>query len=132
MTPDTYMIEVSKTEATDMEKLKGRLQDEKTIRLLHAAIGLSTEAGEVLDVLKKHIFYGRVIDEVNLIEEVGDALWYLSVMLDTLSSNFSEAMTLNIAKLHKKRFKNGKFTEEEANNRDLAAEREILEGKAIR
>ena len=57
MIPDTYMQEVSKTESTDMERLKRRLQEEKTIRLLHAAVGLSTEAGEVLDVLKKHIYF---------------------------------------------------------------------------
>lgn len=127
MTPDIYTQEVLKTESTDMVLLKKRIQDEKTIRLLHAALGLSTEAGEVLDVLKKHIFYGKPIDEVNLIEEVGDACWYLAVMLDALSSNFSESMTLNILKLRKRYGES--FSSEKAVHRDLEAEREILEGK---
>jgi len=127
MTPEIYTQEVLKTESTDMEALKKRIQDEKTIRLLHAALGLSTEAGEVLDVLKKHIYYGKPIDEVNLIEEVGDACWYLAVMLDALSSNFSESMTLNILKLRKRYGES--FSSEKAITRDLDAEREILEGK---
>jgi NTP pyrophosphatase (non-canonical NTP hydrolase) len=127
MTPDTYMKEVLKTESCDMEPLKRRIQDEKTIRLLHATLGLSTEAGEMLDVLKKHIFYGKPIDEVNLIEEVGDVLWYLSVALDALSSSYSESMTLNIAKLRKRYGE--KFSSERAITRNLEAERKILEGK---
>jgi NTP pyrophosphatase (non-canonical NTP hydrolase) len=127
MTPDNYMKEVLKTESCDMEPLKRRIQDEKTIRLLHATLGLSTEAGEMLDVLKKHIFYGKPIDEVNLIEEVGDVLWYLSVALDALSSSYSESMTLNIAKLRKRYGE--KFSSERAITRNLEAERSILEGK---
>jgi NTP pyrophosphatase (non-canonical NTP hydrolase) len=130
LTPEIYTQEVLKTESTDMDALKRRIQDEKTIRLLHAALGLSTEAGEVLDVLKKHIYYGKPIDEVNLIEEVGDACWYLAVMLNALSSNFSESMTLNILKL-RKRYGEA-FSSEKAITRDLEAEREILEKKEIR
>lgn len=131
MTPEIYTQEVLKTEAgfedVVMEGVQSRLKDRKTIRLLHAALGLSTEAGEVLDVLKKHIYYGKPIDEVNLIEEVGDACWYLAVMLDALSSNFSESMTLNILKLRKRYGES--FSSEKAVHRDLEAEREILEGK---
>lgn len=45
------------------------------IRILHAAIGCVTESGELLDSLKKQIFYGRELDVVNVKEEAGDILW---------------------------------------------------------
>ena len=46
------------------------------VRILHAAIGCVTESGELLDALKKQIFYGRELDVVNVKEEAGDILWY--------------------------------------------------------
>lgn len=127
MTSNEYVSEVLKTESCDMEPLKDRLQDEKTIRLLHAAIGLSTESGEVLDMLKKHIYYGRKLDEVNFIEELGDLLWYVGVAVDALGTTFEEVQRINVMKL-KERY-DGEFSQEKALKRDLAAERRILEGK---
>jgi NTP pyrophosphatase (non-canonical NTP hydrolase) len=120
-----YIAEVLKTESCDLEPLKKRLSNERTIRLLHAAMGMATEAGEMLDALKKHIFYGKPLDEVNLLEEVGDSFWYSAVALDVLGSTFDEAQKINIAKLRKRY--GAVFTSERAINRDLPAERRILE-----
>jgi hypothetical protein len=39
--------------------------------LLHGGMGVATEAGELLDVIKKHHAYGKEIDLVNLREEIG-------------------------------------------------------------
>lgn len=103
-----------------------RLSDPRTIRLLHAAMGLCTEAGEFVDQLKKHIFYGKPLDTVNLMEELGDSTWYERIALDALETNYLEMLRRNVAKL-KARFPE-KFTEENANNRDLNKERNILEG----
>ncbi len=104
-----------------------RLSDVRTIRLLHVAMGLVTEAGEFLDQLKKHIFYGRPLDTVNLIEELGDSNWYERIGVDALETTFLDMVHRNVAKLQA-RFPE-KFTEDAANNRDLAQERQILEGK---
>lgn len=46
---------------------------------LHAGYGLVTEIGEIADIFKRHIFYGKDIDIVNLKEEIGDAMWYLAI-----------------------------------------------------
>jgi len=92
--------------------------------LLHYALGIVTEAGELADALKKALIYGKPLDRVNLIEEIGDLQWYEARMLDHLGSSFSEARARNIAKL-RKRYPDG-FTEEDAIVRDLDAEREIL------
>lgn len=96
----------------------------KNAAALHYAMGLSTEANEVLDALKAHIYYGKPLDTVNLIEEVGDIQWYEARLLSLLGSSFAYARTANILKLMK-RYPDG-FTEEDATVRDLEAERGAL------
>jgi len=54
-------------------------------RLLHAAIGMVTEVGELLDAIKKHIFYGKQLDRVNMQEEIGDLCWYVALASDVLN-----------------------------------------------
>ena len=97
----------------------------KSLDLLHASMGLVTEAGEFQDMLKKHVFYGKPLDEVNLKEEIGDVLWYCAIALEALGTDFESVMQTNIDKL-KARYPE-KFTEEKAENRNLNKEREILE-----
>lgn len=122
-----YIKEALKTESLDLEKIRERLSDEKCIRGLHAALGLSTEAAELADVFKKHIFYGKEIDWVNIEEEIGDLFWYCAVMVDVLGSySFAGGMLKNIEKLAA-RYKGQQFDEDSAINRDLEVEREILE-----
>ena len=120
-----YVEKALRTESYDFEVMKERLQNEVTIRLLHSAMGISTEAGELLDMLKKHIFYGKPIDFPNAKEEIGDALWYSAIAIDVLKTTLDEVMSVNIEKL-KARYPE-KFTSENALNRDLKKERIILE-----
>lgn len=100
--------------------------DVVSVDILHGAIGISTEAGEILDAVKKSIFYGKPFDLVNLQEEIGDCFWYLAILAKEAGMSFEDIQTQNVAKL-KKRYPE-KFTEEKALNRDLGAEREVLEG----
>jgi len=85
---------------------------------------MTTEAGEFMTALKKHVFYGKELDLGNLEEEVGDMLWYCALASHALKVDFDVIMWRNIAKL-KKRFSD-RFTEEDATNRDLEAESEAL------
>lgn len=101
------------------------LPDRQMLDLIHASMGLVTEAGEFQDMLKKHLYYGRELDMVNLKEEAGDLLWYCAIALQALGTDFESVMQTNIDKL-KARYPE-KFTEESANNRDLETERQILE-----
>jgi NTP pyrophosphatase (non-canonical NTP hydrolase) len=96
------------------------------MNLLHAAMGIGTEAGELLDAFKRKIFYGKDLDVVNIKEEVGDIMWYVAILLRELDLDFHEILDLNIKKL-RARFPD-KFTEAHALNRDLDTERTILEG----
>lgn len=125
MNPTEYVKNAIKTESTDFEAMNDRLNDDGLKRLLHAGIGLSTESGEFLDALKKHIFYGKELDRVNLVEEVGDLFWYIAIVADELGFKIEDVMENNISKL-KARY-GDKFSEEKAENRDLETERNILD-----
>ena len=97
----------------------------KTDRLLHAAMGMTTESGEFLDPLKKHLFYGKPLDSTNLKEELGDLLWYIAIACDALDTTIEDEMIRVINKL-KTRFPD-KFSSDHAIHRDLTAERKALE-----
>lgn len=129
MNSKQYISDAIKTESTDFKAMDERLSQNGTKRLLHAGIGLSTEAGEFLDSLKKHIFYGKELDRVNLAEEMGDLFWYTAIIADELGLEFESVMEKNIEKL-KARY-GEKFSEEKANKRDLDKEREILESQKM-
>lgn len=127
MNPKEYVKNALKTESVNFEAISQRLSSPENIRLLHAVIGLETEVGELQDALKKSIFYGKPLDKVNMAEEMGDLFWYIAILSDALGVSFEEVMAKNIAKL-KARY-GDKFTETAALERNLAAEREILEKK---
>ena len=127
MNSKDYISNAIKTESTDFQAMNQRLQNDGSKRLLHAGFGLSTEAGEFLDALKKHIFYGKELDRVNLREELGDLFWYMAIACDELDVPFEALMQRNIEKL-KARY-GEKFSEEKVEKRDLETEREILERK---
>ena len=96
-----------------------------TNRLLHAAMGMCTESGEFTDGIKRNIFYHKPFNVVNLIEELGDILWYVSIAIDALGTSFEEVMQANISKLQK-RYPEG-FSDEKAINRNLEEEIKALE-----
>ena len=127
VTENNYVANCLRTESMDWDAIKERLSDLRTIRLLHASLGLVTEAAELADMLKKSIFYGRDIDRVNAREEVGDVMWYVGVAVDVMQTTMREIMQTNIDKL-RTRFPD-KFTEHHANKRDLDAEHKILAQK---
>lgn len=127
MEPDKYCQSAHCTEALPEDAMVNRI-DNQVLRILHASFGLCTEAGEFQDALKKHIFYGKKLDFVNLQEEIGDIMWYVALACNAMGVSLDKIMETNIAKL-KARYPY-KFTSEKAQNRDLDKERKILEGEA--
>ena len=132
MDSKTYQKQALRTNEPDYPSVSGRLEGSDflgptrlMLDLLHASMGLTTEAAEFTDMIKKHVYYGRELDEVNLKEEVGDMLWYCAIALEALGTDFESVMQTNIDKL-KARYPD-KFTEDAAINRDVSKEREILE-----
>lgn len=101
-------------------------------RIFHGIVGAFTESGELLQPLQ-HALEGKPFDKPNLVEEVGDANWYLNgVLADALGVPVGQVLATNIKKLQDKqkgRYKGGTFNAEAAQqeNRDLTAERSVLE-----
>jgi NTP pyrophosphatase (non-canonical NTP hydrolase) len=128
MRPDEYVNLAMRTESLPTDETAERIASEEeheTMRLLHAAMGMCTEAGEAQDALKRHFFYGAELDPVNLQEEIGDMLWYCAQMCSALGVSMEKIMERNIAKL-RARYPD-RFNEEDAVNRDLKKERDVLE-----
>lgn len=94
--------------------------------IIHGVIGIFTEAGEMMEAILKAMD-GEPIDLVNLREELGDVEWYKAMLYRALKALPEEVRERNIAKL-RRRYPD-KFTSENAINRDVVAERRILEGK---
>lgn len=120
-----YEEAVRRTESVVAIRMVNAAGQIVSTRLLHGVMGNSTEAGELLDQLKKHIFYGKELDRTNIIEELGDQFWYMAVITHCLNIPLSEILEKNINKL-KARYPE-KFSSEKAINRDLEKEREVLE-----
>jgi NTP pyrophosphatase (non-canonical NTP hydrolase) len=121
-----YIKEAKTTDIPDYERVYERLNaNTQIVKFLHAAMGICTESGELMDALKKHLIYGKPIDNVNVQEEAGDLFWYVAILADAFNFTFEDTMEKNIAKL-KARYPN-RFTEKDAQLRDLDKERKILE-----
>ena len=118
---EDYKKQSQRTCPTLKDELREGLSDE-----LHMVMGISTEAGELLDAYKKHFAYGKDLDVVNVGEEIADIMWYISNLCRIKGIDLEEMMQRNIDKL-KARYPE-KFTQENALNRDLNNERNILEG----
>ena len=98
--------------------------NEKNIQLLHAAMGISTELGELSDNLKKYLFYGSKLNIVNAREELGDIMWYIALACRSLDVSLEDICEKNINKL-KIRYPD-KFTNESAENRNIEEETRVL------
>jgi len=116
----------TRTEAPVTPEMIARFSDPETIRLMHGVIGLVTEIGEKMDQLKRHLFYGKELDKVNMKEELGDLDWYMNLICSVLKTNMQEIEEANIKKLVGGRYKD-KFSQDEALIRNLTNERQILE-----
>ena len=114
MTPNEYQKEALRTEQpvflsritiTD-ETCDGFLwfnehieEYKKVDRLVNGLMGLNGEAGEAIDILKKHLFQGHKMDREHLAKELGDVAWYLAVSADALGYPLEEILQMNVDKL---------------------------------
>jgi len=88
-------------------------------RLATAAVGLSAESGEFLEIIKKMVFQGKPYNADNrehLIIELGDVMWYVAQACISLDISFDEVLETNIKKLGK-RYPEGTFDEFFSENR---------------
>ena len=92
-----------------LQELEG--QGFPTERLLTAAVGMSAEAGEFTEVVKKIILQGKPYNEDNVFHmkrELGDICWYIAQACMALDTTFDEIIEMNVDKL-KARYPGGEF-----------------------
>lgn len=69
----------------------------------HCALGLSAEAGEVADLVKKSQYNGGSLHLGNLLLELGDTLWYVTALADRFGWTLEDLIVANVQKLEKRR-----------------------------
>lgn len=70
--------------------------------LLHMAVGVSGESGELLDAIKKNCLYQKELDRENVVEELGDLEFYMEGLRQIIGITREECLQHNIAKLSKR------------------------------
>ena len=86
--------------------------------ILHSAVGISGEAGELLDHIKKVIWQGHCLSPNYVIKELGDILFYFQSMCNCVGTDIDEVRKLNIEKLTK-RYPDGAFDKNRSINREM-------------
>ena len=88
-------------------------------QLMTAALGLSAEAGEFTEVVKKIFLQGKPYNEDNVFHmkrELGDICWYLAQACMALDTTFDEVIEMNVEKLQS-RYPGGSFDVHKSENR---------------
>ena len=71
-------------------------------KLAVMALGLTGEAGEVADLIKKHVGHGHPLTKTELERELGDVLWYLAAIATMNGIGLSDVAAVNIYKLRRR------------------------------
>ena len=130
MTVDTekyldFVEGVTSEPSKDFAKLLSRMTeleatgDADLPHLLTAALGLTAEAGEFTEVVKKIILQGKPYNEDNVFHmkrELGDICWYIAQACMALDTTFDEIIEMNVDKL-KARYPGGEFDVHKSENR---------------
>lgn len=100
---------------------KGSGSSAEQKEILHAALGIFSEGGEILEILNDSYRHSIPLDHVHLAEELGDVLWFVQLMAKNLNFTIEQLMAMNISKLASRY--SDKYTDLQAINR--ASEDEI-------
>ena len=120
-----FVRQTTSPASSDFAQLLGRMteleatHDADVPRLLTAALGMSAEAGEFNEVVKKIILQGKPYTEENVFHmkrELGDICWYIAQACMALDTNFREIMEMNYEKLSA-RYPEGAFDVYRSENR---------------
>ena len=119
-----FVDAVTSDESRDFVALSDRLValDEKGAnieRLLTGAVGINSEGGEIMEIVKKLIFQGKKWEDetvFHLKRELGDVMWYVMQCLIALDVSIDEIVDINVDKLEK-RYPGGEFDPYYSENR---------------
>ena len=78
--------------------------------VFNGCLGLAGESGEFMDMMKKWVFHEKPLDEDHAKKELGDVMWYVSMICHSMGWNLDEILQMNVDKL-KARYPEGFDTE---------------------
>ncbi len=85
-------------------------------QLNHCALGLAGEVGEVVDIIKKHTVYGKMLDVAHLLEELGDLRFFIQALANVVGHSMDSIENNNIRKLNT-RYPTGSYSNQQAISR---------------
>ena len=71
-------------------------------RIINAALGLSGEMSEITNPIKKMLYHDKPFHDVEMLLELGDVLFYLTMMAHEFGYTLDEVMEANVEKLAKR------------------------------
>lgn len=77
---------------------KAKSIEEKDL-ILNGCLGLGGESGEVIDLIKKHLFQGHELDKKKIANELGDICWYIAILAKGIGYDLDRIFKMNIDKL---------------------------------
>lgn len=83
------------------------------VDLVHATLGVTSEAGELATTAKKHWAYLAPLDRENVLEELGDLMFYVTAMAQVCDFSLEQVVAHNIDKLNK-RYPSGSYSDDQA------------------
>ncbi len=83
----------------EYQKQAMRVSTDKCRNLSNVGLGITGEAGEVADLIKKHLYQGHELDKNYLAHELGDVVWYVALACETIGYNLEDVLRMNIEKL---------------------------------
>lgn len=99
--------------------------DKFTPSAIHGVMGVSTEAAELLDLVRKGIFYGKDVRPDQILDEAGDVLWFLALTLQQYGYTIEDAKAFNVTKLETR---HGKEFNQDAVIKTQVRERTVWHG----
>lgn len=116
---DTIMSPSGKEADVLIERIQELNKDINFQTLLLAGLGISGEAGEITDLVKKILFHGKPLNDETrkkFTDEAGDVLWYLAALCIAFDVSFDDLFNRNVEKLMN-RYPEGEFSIERSENR---------------
>jgi NTP pyrophosphatase (non-canonical NTP hydrolase) len=117
------VVDRFKTMVANITKSGAQIKEEITpeqAHMWHMATGISGEAGELLDAVKKHVIYQKELDRVNVIEELGDLEFYMEAFRGIIGVTRDEVLEVNLHKLVEgpnARYSNSEYSDKKAQDR---------------
>ncbi len=122
-----FVKKVTSEPSLDIEALKTSMQEIEdkspieSARLMTAALGLGSESGEFVEIVKKMFLQGKPPSQDNIFHmkrELGDICWYIAQACMALDTTFDEIIEMNVEKL-KARYPGGEFDVHKSENRKV-------------